>query len=456
MPLVTARHRVRCYPTADQVRQLGIEFEASRVVYNLCIEMARHAHSIGEKYPGVGGFKKAITVWKQQTGWSSATLASVQCLQWAAINADLAFQNFFRRVKQGGTPGFPKVKKAGQTEASATYNIVHCRWNADSGQLVLGKQKTALRLNWDRRGIPLEAKSVTILRDAAGRYFASFTCQREIQPQESNGRVVGLDIGVAHAVTLSTGEHVDLPALLSPGRQRRFVHLCRKLARQERGSKSRERTKLAIARLHTRMADGRQCWQDRVSRELVDGHDLIALEDLNLQGMTRAPKPKADEDTGRYLPNNARAKARLNAAMLNVGAADLRRRIEYKAVWAGRQVKAVHPAYTSQECPACGHVDSENRKTQDKFSCVVCGHTDHADVNAARNILARALAGSLMSAVGGVPAELMRVEGAMLAPAKPESLPQREHNADRYGLALAGNLWPPSGCSLECFPRERG
>ncbi len=456
MTTVTARHRVRCYPTADQVRQLEIEFEASRVVYNLCIEMARHAHSIGEKYPGVGGFKKAITVWKQQTGWNSATLASNQCLQWAAINADLAFQHFFRRVKQGGTPGFPKMKKAGRTEASTTYNIVHCRWNETAGQLALSKQNSPLRLDWDRRGIPQEAKSVTIIRDAAGRFFASFTCQREIQQQEPTGRVVGLDIGVAHAVTLSTGEHVDLPALLSPGRQRRFVHLCRKLARQEKGSKSRERTKLAIARLHARMADGRKCWQDRVSRELVDGHDLIALEDLNLQGMTRAPAPKVDEETGRYLPNNARAKARLNAAMLNVGAGDLRRRIEYKAAWAGRQVVPVNPAYTSQECSACGHVDSENRKTQDKFSCVVCGHSDHADVNAARNILARALAGGLMPVVGGAPADLMRVEGAIVAPVKPESLPLREHDADRCNLAITGMSQASSGHALGCSPRELG
>ncbi len=445
MTTVTARHRVRCYPTADQVRQLDIEFEASRVVYNLCIEMARHAHSIGDKYPGVYGFHRAIPVWKKQTGWDCATLASNQCLQRAAANADTAFQHFFRRVKQGGTPGFPKMKKAGRTEASATYNIVHCRWNEAAGQLALSKQNSPLRLNWDRRGIPLGSKSVTIIRDAAGRYFASFTCQREIQPHEPTGRVVGLDIGVAHAVTLSTGEHVDLPALLSPGRQRRFVHLCRKLARQEKGSNSRERTKLAIARLYARITDGRQCWQDRVSRELVDGHDLIALEDLNLQGMTRAPAPKADEETGCYLPNNARAKARLNAAMLNVGAGDLRRRIEYKAAWAGRQVVAVNPAYTSQECPACGHVDSENRKTQDKFSCVVCGHSDHADVNAARNILARALAGGLMPAVGGGTAELMRVEGAMVAPVKSESMFMQKESCGNAACGIRSDISTLSG-----------
>lgn len=421
MPNYTARHKVRCYPTAAQIEQLQIEFEACRVVYNLSVEMARHCHATGQKYPGVAGLKKAITVWKRQTGWEHARQASVQCLQWAAIHADLAFQNFFRRVKQGQTPGFPRFKKAGRSEASATYNTVHCNWNPETGRLVLGKQKTPLHLNWDRRGFPVDAKSITISRDAAGRYFASFTCQKSVTAGVETGVSVGIDVGVAHALTTSNGDHLDLPPLLSKQRQRRFVHLSRKLARQKTGSKSRQRTKQALARLHARIADARQCWQDRVSRQLVRDFDLIALEDLNLKGMTRAPAPKQDEASGQYLPNRARAKARLNAAMLNVGAGELRRRIEYKAQWAEKQVIPVNPAYTSQTCSVCGHAEADNRKTQEKFVCQACGHTDNADVNAARNILALALTGSLKPVVGGVPAELMQVEDAKSAPLKPES-----------------------------------
>lgn len=447
MPVYTARHKVRCYPNAAQIEQLQIEFEACRVVYNLSVEMARHCHATAQKYPGQGGFKKAITGWKQQTDWPLAKQASTQCLQWAAIHADLAFQNFFRRCKQGETPGFPRFKKAGRNEASTTYNIVHCNWSAETGRLVLGKQKTPLLLNWDRRGFPVEAKSVTISRDAAGRYFASFTCQKSVTPGVETGTSVGIDIGVAHALTTSTGEHLDLPPLLSPQRQRRFVHLSRKLARQKMGSGSRERTKQALARLHARIADARQCWQDKISRQLVRDFDLIALEDLNLKSMTRAPAPKPDENnSGQYLPNRARAKARLNAAMLNVGAGELRRRIEYKALWAEKQVMPVNPAYTSQTCSVCGHAEADNRKTQDKFICQACGHTDNADVNAARNILALALTGSLKPVVGGVPAELMQVEGAKSAPPKPESTtPKRKQKRGtvltRLELSLDSNAY---------------
>lgn len=417
-----ARHRVRCYPSPAQICQLQIEFETSRVVYNLCVEMARHAHKHGEKYPGRKGFNRAITIWKRQTGWPAATQACNQCLQWAAIHADKAFQHFFRRVKQAKTPGYPQLKKAGQTTASASYNLVHCRWDAETGKLTLGKQKTPLKLNWDRRGIPAHAKTVTICRDAACRYFASFTCQKTVESLPATGRCVGVDMGVNHPVAFSDGHHHDLPPLptrLSPGREKRLERLKRKLSRQERGSRSREKTKWAIARLEARQADARRCWQDATSRYLVDHYDLIAIEDLAVSNLTRAPRPVQDQVSGHYLPNKARAKARLNKAILNVGMGALRRQIEYKAAWAGRQVVAVNPAYTSQTCAVCGHVAGDNRH-KERFLCVSCGHTDGADDNAAKNILQRALAEATPSAVGGDPAELRQVEGCCSDPVKPE------------------------------------
>jgi putative transposase len=384
----TARHNVRCYPTVEQQAQLTIEFEACRLVYNLSVEMARHAYAQGEPYPGEKGFKKAITQWKKTTDWSWSRLASVQCLQWAAKHADSAFKHFFRRCKAKQEPGFPRFKKAAH-EASATYNIVHCRWSEQTGELVLSKQKTPLKIRWDRRGTPQQAKSVTIRRDAAGRYFASFTCQKAIEQLPAATAAVGIDIGVTHALALSTGELVDAPAFLSPQRQRRLLHLQRKLARQDKKSHSRERTRKAIARLHARMADSRTTWQHKITRSLVMRFQAIAFEDLNIKAMTRSPAPQQDPATQRYLPNRSSAKARLHALMLNVAPASLRSKIEYKAKWGARQTQAVNPAYTSQKCARCGHISAENRK-KTRFLCVKCGYIEHADVNAAKNILAHA------------------------------------------------------------------
>lgn len=455
--LTKARHRVRCYPTPDQIAQLEIEFEACRVVYNLSVEMASHAHRCGEKYPGTAGFNKALAVWRQTTDWPQATQACSQCQQNAIRNADTAFKNFFRRCKQGGEPGYPKFKKRGQSNASASYNTVHCVWKENTGYLKLRKMATPLKLNWDARGFPRDSKTVTIIRDAAGRYFASFTCEREVSQLPTSNSFVGIDVGVAHAVTLSTGEHIDLPPLLSPQRQRRLLHLKRQLARQKFGSHGRERTKQKIARLEARIADGRRTWQDRTSRQLVNTHGYIALENLNLRGMTKSPAPKPAEDGSHWLPNNARAKARLAKAMLNVGAYTLRQQIEYKARWAGREVFAVNPAYTSQTCAECGHVAAENRPTQSQFECQQCGHTANADVNAARNILRSAFAGK--TAVGSARSELMRAEGATSAPVKPEPCACDGTQIGAQNLVdMPDNLEPKpdKGSGLECSPRARG
>jgi len=347
---VVARHRARCYPNAAQRAQLDIEFECARVVYNQCVAMADWCHRNELKYPGYVGFNKALAVWKGATGWNHARLASNCCQQNATLAAHKAFVNFFRRVRQGeGAPGYPKMKKDGAAEASVTYNVAELktRWNPQTGILTLTKQKEPLKINWDRRGFPQGAKSVTVIRDAAGRYFVSFTCQRRISRAPGTGASVGIDIGArsdgTNAVARSDAQAPEgIPVFLSPGRQRRFLRLKRKLARQTRQrrvngrkvwSNSRQRTKRAIARLEARIADARRCWQDGVSRRLVRDYDLIAVEDLNIKGMTKAPAPKVDETSGRYLPNRARAKAKLARNMLNVGAYTLRRQIEYKALW---------------------------------------------------------------------------------------------------------------------------
>lgn len=438
---VIARHNVRCYPTPAQIVQLEREFEATRVVYNLCLEMARHAHRCGEKYPGKAGLKKAITGWKQRSDWEVARQASVQCLQWAAIYAHQAFKNFFRRVKKGEAPGYPRPKRPGRIAASATYNIVHCHWQ--NGVLRLAKQSSSHKLNWDGRGLPVDPRSVTIRRDACGRYFASFTCVCDTSERFGGVLKTGLDLGVTNTVASTTVDEqgneqsglMSQPVLLSPGRQRRYVRLQRKLARQQKGSNSRGRTKKAIARLAARMADGRKTWQDRVSREIVDSSAFIAVEDLKIAAMVRRPAPRPNEAGDRFMPNGARAKAGLNRALQRSALSGLRSKIEYKAKWAGVPVVAVNPAYTSRTCAMCGYEAKGNRPTQATFVCGRCGHEAHADINAARNILALAKTVARSKAVGGDPAELMRVEGAKSAPVEARiSVPKsKRHNASGPG-----------------------
>ena len=147
-----------------------------------------------------------------------------------------------------------------------------------------------------------------------------------------------------------------------------------------------------MARMSCSAADRRRDWAEKLSTRMVREHDLIVLERLNIKGMTRKPAPKPDPDVpGSFLPNKSRAKAGLSRGLLASGWGLLASRLEQKGAAAGVTVVQVDPRYTSQQCHVCGHTESGNRKSQAVFRCLGCGHEDHADRNAARNILARGL-----------------------------------------------------------------
>jgi transposase len=198
-------------------------------------------------------------------------------------------------------------------------------------------------------------------------------------PAPGTGEVVGVDRGVVVSAALSTGELLRAQRL-SAGRQRRLALLQRKLARSQPGSCRRKATRHAIARLKAREADLRKDWCEKVSTDLARRFDVIRVEDLRIQDMTRSAKGSLGQP-GR----NVAAKAGLNREIMRSGWGLLVKRLEDKAP--GR-IQKVTSAYTSQRCSECGHVAAGNRKSQAVFACLACAVTLNADVNAARNIAA--------------------------------------------------------------------
>ena len=190
------------------------------------------------------------------------------------------------------------------------------------------------------------------------------------------------------SAALSTGELLTVPGL-NKREWARLKRLERKLARAGRESSRRAEVKTGIARLKARETARRKDWAEKLSTDLARRFDVIRVEALNIQGMTRTAKGTMAEP-GR----NVAAKAGLNRGILRSGWGLLVRRLEDKAP--GR-VEKVPPAYTSQRCSACGHVAMESRASQAAFRCVACGYTTNADVNAARNIAA----GHAVKARGG-------------------------------------------------------
>ena len=280
--------------------------------------------------------------------------------------------------KAGRDEGFRIVGRGRQWDVSRVSRKVGQVWVPKAGWV---------RFRWSR-AVPAGVKSYRVTRDRAGRWHVAFAVIPAPVPAPGNGQAVGIDRGVAVSAALSTGELLHCPALTARERTR-LRRLQRRLARARRGSNRRGRVKHAIARLRAREGDRRKDWAEKTSTGIARRFDVIRVENLQIGNMTRSAKGTRG-NPGR----NVRAKAGLNREILRSGWGLLVRRLQDKAP--GR-VEKVSPAFTSQRCSACGHVDAKSRESQARFVCTACGFACHADVNAAINIAA----GHAVTARGG-------------------------------------------------------
>jgi putative transposase len=227
-------------------------------------------------------------------------------------------------------------------------------------------------------------RSATISR-RAGHWYISFLVENGVLPPEHHsGTPVGIDRGVAVAATTSTGDFYDRE-FITPGEAARYRRLQQRLARARSGSVNRRKTVTAMNRIMGQVADRRGDFAARTANHLTTRHSVVVLEDLRIRNMTGSSKGSV-ADPGR----NVRQKAGLNRAILNKGWYRMEQAIGSAARSTGTRVVLVNPAYTSQTCNRCKHVDATSRKSQAVFVCTACGHRDHADVNAAKNILSAA------------------------------------------------------------------
>jgi putative transposase len=199
-------------------------------------------------------------------------------------------------------------------------------------------------------------------------------------------------VGVASLLTTSDGTHIENPRHAAAVATR-LEAAQRALARCRRGSRRRGKVRERLAAVHGKVRRQRLDHAHKTALDLVRAYDLIAHEDLAIRNMLRTPAPKPDSDEpGGFLPNGRAAKAGLNKSIQNAGWGVFLSILAYKAASAGRELIAVDPRNTSRTCPHCGHAAKENRVTQAEFRCVACGHTAHADVVGALNVLRAGLA----------------------------------------------------------------
>ncbi|TDB85450.1 RNA-guided endonuclease TnpB family protein [Actinomadura sp. 7K534] len=378
--------RYRLCPTPAQEAGLLEHCGHARFVWNLAVEQHGWWRPGRGAAPGYVAQARQLTEARAAYPWLAAGSQTVQ--QQALRDFAQAMANFFK-----GTHRRPTWRKAGRHEGFRIVGRRGGQWDVRRVSRKVGEVRVPkvgwVRLRWSRP-VPDAVKSFRITRDRAGRWHVAFAQVPDPVPAPGNGEAVGVDRGVAVSVGLSTGELLHAPGL-TRAEAARLRRLQRRLARAQKGSNRRARVKAAVARLRAREADRRRDWVEKTTTALARDFDVIAVEDLNVRGMTRSAKGTVEAPGV-----NVRQKAGLNRAILRSGWGRLVARLEHKAP--GRVVK-IDPRYTSQTCHACGHRAPDNRKSQAVFRCVACGHQANADVNAAINI--RTAAGHAVAAREG-------------------------------------------------------
>jgi putative transposase len=374
----------RLQPTREQETILLRHCSDARYVWNLAVEQHAWWRPGRRSAPGYLEQSRQLTAARADNPWLAGGSQTVQ--QQALRDFARAMAGFFAR-----THGRPSWRKAGRDEGFRITGQRGRHWDVrrlsrNKGEVRVPKAGW-VRFRWSR-DVPAGARSFRATRDRAGRWHVAFAVIPAPVQGPGTGEAVGIDRGVTVSATLSTGQMLTAPGL-SAREQARLRRLQRRLAGARLGSARRGEARTAVARLKARERDRRRDWAEKTSTDIARRFDVIRVEDLNIRNMTRSAKGTA-ERPGR----NVRAKTGLNRGISRSGWGLLVRRLEDKAP--GR-VERVPPAYTSQRCSACGHVDGRSRESQARFRCTACGYAGNADVNAARNIAA----GHAVKARGG-------------------------------------------------------
>jgi putative transposase len=354
--------RYRLYPSKPQTRLLERTLETCRRWYNQCLAERRDAYQ--ERGETIGKFQQFARVKDVKASNPYATGIHSHVLQVVVADLDKAFAAFFRRVKAGATPGYPRFKGRNRFD-SFGFKAYGNGFKLDGRRLRLsGIGRVAVR--WHR---PLEGrvKTVRIMR-RAGQWYACFACEVAPVPLAATGQEVGIDVGIASLITTSEGEHVAHPARYRAA-QRKLRVLARRVARRTKGSANRRKAVRMVQRQHERVANQRKDFLNKLAHRLIVRYDRIALEDLRITNMVR----------NRHLAKS----------ILDAGWGYLVQHLTRKAEEAGRVVVLVDPRNTSKLCSQCGHIFQEQTLADRWIDCA-CGRSLDRDHNAAINILNRA------------------------------------------------------------------
>lgn len=356
--------KYRLFPTNAQRTSLDRVLETCRRIYNDTLAIRKDTYEQAGKSLGLYDTNRLLTQWKAE----KPALKEVhsQVLQNVQERVDLAFKAFFRRVKAGEAPGYPRFKGYGRYDS---FTFKQSGFKLDGDRLTISKiGDVRVKLH---RPICGDIKTLTIQRDSVGNWYACFSCECEPQPLPTNHNVVGVDLGLTTFAYFSNGDKIERQRWMKQD-AKDIARLQRKKERFAKGSAERRKVVKALCHAYERSANRRNNFAHQESRKLVNEYQFIAFEKLDIQdmqvnGSKTISRGIADVAWGQFVQFTA-----------------------YKAENAGRGVALVNPRGTTQTCSGCGVIVPKDLSVR-IHDCPTCGLKISRDQNAALNILARGL-----------------------------------------------------------------
>lgn len=357
--------KVQIYPKESDKELLVKHFGCRRFIYNKFLELKNKEYMANSKHISYNQCSAMVTEMKKTEEFAWLKEVNSQSIQSALKDLDGAFDRFYRKVSK-----FPKFKSKHDTHQSFKVPQ-HFEVNFEKKTLKIPKFKDPFKFKGSFSGELIEINSVTISKNPSGKYFASIQGEFEIKQKESTGEMIGVDLGIKTFLVTSNGDEIKNERFLKK-QLKKIKYEQRQLSKKKKGSKSREKQRVKLAKQHQKVVNQRENYLHQISTKLINDNQVIVLEDLSVKNMVKNHKLAqaiSDVSWGRFIEM-----------------------LKYKAAWYEREIIQIDRWYpSSKTCSSCFHLMPYMPLNVRSWDCPKCGDHHDRDINAAKNILRQGL-----------------------------------------------------------------